>query len=183
MKNAFLIATLIFLMGCGGSLKNSWTNFRAYYNTYYNAKENYQVGLRQVQEQPVELDITEPIRVHQRPVKTGGQEFQQAIDKGAQLLRKFPESKWVDETLELIGKSYYFRQEFYSALQKFEEQYNVTESPKMRQRSVVWKGRVLMDLDQYSQAIAFWRSSAQYSQIPGIPSCSVKRKSLWPNIR
>lgn len=155
MKNAFQITLLFLLVGCGGALNNSWTNFRSYYNTYYNAKENYQAGLQSVKGQSVQMDVTQPVRVHEPPLQSGSQDFQQAIDKGAQLLRKFPESKWVDETLELIGKSYYYRQEYYSALQKFEEQYNMTQSPEMRQRAVIWKGRVLLDMEQYSQGLVF----------------------------
>ncbi|MDR8394406.1 tetratricopeptide repeat protein [Aliifodinibius sp. S!AR15-10] len=161
MKNVFYIALLFFLVGCGGTLKRSWTDFRAYYNTYYNASESFQAGLKQVEDQPEELHADELIRVHKAPVGTGGQEFQNAIDKGAQILRKFPDSKWIDETLELIGKSYYYRQEFYSALQKFEEQYNVAESPEMRQRAVIWKGRVLLDLELYNQGIVFLEDELQ----------------------
>ena len=165
MKKLVYILLLLFMMGCGGTVKHSWTNFRAYYNTYYNAERSFQSGLEQVRDQPEELTVTEPIRVHPPPVGTGDQDFQQAIDKGARILRKFPDSKWVDETIELIGKSYYYRQEYYSALQKFEEQYNVTESDEFKQRAVVWKGRVLLDLEQHSQGVVFLKE--QRSDFPG----------------
>lgn len=155
MKKTLYIALLFFLIGCGTTLKNSWTNFRAYYNTYYNAKKSFEAGLDKIQAQPVEIDINKPLRVHPEPLNAGDEDFQKAIEKGAQILRKFPDSKWVDETLQLIGKSYYYRKEYYSALRKFEEQYNVTESPEMRQKAVIWKGRVLLDLELYDEGVAF----------------------------
>ncbi|MFH5832237.1 tetratricopeptide repeat protein [Halalkalibaculum sp. DA384] len=155
MKKAFQIAVLTLLMGCGGALKNSWIDFRAYYNTYYNANESYRAALKQLADQPREINVNDPIRVFQPPLGSADQQFQDAIDKGAQILRKFPESRWIDETLELIGKSYYYRQEYYSAQQKFEEQYNVAETPEMRQRAVVWKSRALLDLQMYSEGVVF----------------------------
>lgn len=158
MKKAFHIALLFLLLGCGGTLKKSWIDFRAYYNTYYIAKENYQAGLDQVESQSIQINVNKPIRIHRPPVGTGDKQFQKAIDKGAQILRKFPDSRWIDETLELIGKSYYYRQEFYSALQKFEEQYNVTDSDELRQRAVIWKGRVLLDLELHDEGVAYLQS-------------------------
>ena len=62
--------------GCGSTLKKSWTNFRAYYNTYYNAKESFQAGLTKVREQPVEIDPKEPVRIHRPPVQAADSDFQ-----------------------------------------------------------------------------------------------------------
>jgi len=155
LKKLIPILSLFLLSGCGTTLNESWTNFRAYYNTYYNAEQNFEAGLDKVENQEIEIDAESPIRVHPSPVSAGEQDFAKAIEKGARILRKFPDSKWIDETLELIGKSYYYRKEYYSALQKFEEQYNVTESYDMKQRAVIWKARVLLDLEQYEEGVLF----------------------------
>lgn len=156
MFKKLLFISLIFLLaGCSTTLNESWTNFRAYYNTYYNAKMNFEAGLDKIQSQETEINTDKPIRVHPEPLNAGDQEFEKAIEKGAQILRKFPDSKWIDETLELIGKSYYYRREYYSARQKFEEQYNVTESSELRQRAVIWKARVLLDLELYEEGILY----------------------------
>lgn len=146
---------LVFVGGCGQTLKNSWGNFRAYYNTYYNAEKNFNTGLKKVQDQPQQIDPARTVRIHPAPVQAGNSDFQKAIDKGAKILRKFPGSKWTDDALLLIGKSYYYRQEFYPARQKFEELYNATSSPEMKQLAIIWKGRTLLDLNLYRDGVTY----------------------------
>ena len=156
MKKLLLILIgLVFVSGCGQTLKNSWGNFRAYYNTYYNAEKNFNTGLKKVQDQPQQIDPAETVRIHPAPVQAGNSDFQKAIDKGAKILRKFPGSKWTDDALLLIGKSYYYRQEFYPARQKFEELYNATSSPEMKQLAIIWKGRTLLDLNLHRDGVTY----------------------------
>lgn len=155
-----LIAAFLFT-GCGQTLKNSWGNFKAYYNTYYNAQESFRTGLKQVQDQPLTLNPSEPVRIHHAPVQAGGSDFQEAIEKGAKVLRKFPDTKWVDDAILLIGKSYYYRREFHSALQKFEELRNATVSPEMEQLSIIWKGRTMLDLNLHAEGITFLESELE----------------------
>lgn len=149
---------MVAVTGCRQSLKHSWGNFRAYYNTYYNAEKNFKAGLKKVHDQPVSIDPTQPVRIHPAPVLAGKSDFQQAIDKGAKILRKFPTSKWADDALLLIGKSYYYRQEFYPALKKFEELRQAASSPQMVQQAIIWKGRTQLDLKAYDDAINYLES-------------------------
>ncbi|PAU93325.1 hypothetical protein CK503_12965 [Aliifodinibius salipaludis] len=153
--------TGIFLVGCGSSLKSSWNNFTAYYNTFYNAHENFKAGLKKVNNQPVTIDPSSPVRVHRGPNKAGYNDFENAINKGAQVLREFPDSKWIDDAIFLIGKSYYYRQEFYPALQKFEELMDAGSSPKMISFAVIWKGRTQLDLKQYRSGISYLESELE----------------------
>lgn len=155
MKKLVYILSLIFLWGCSGPLQSSWNNFRAYYNTHYNAKKSFRAGLKQVEKQPVVINPGKPIRVHREPGDAGNVYFTETIDKEAQLLRKFPDSKWAEDALFLIGKAYYYRKEFYLALQKFEELHTLDPDPQLRQKAVIWKGRVLLDLGQHQDAILY----------------------------
>lgn len=162
MRNRLFILLLVFLIsGCGKTLNSAWSDFRAYYNTYYNAKKHFQAGLKKVNQQPFKIDPTQPVRIHHAPLQAGNSDFEKAIDKGAKVLRKFPNSKWVDEALLLIGKSYYYQQKFYPALQKFEELEKAGTSPEMTQQAIIWKGRTLLDLKQYSQGVAYLQSELE----------------------
>lgn len=162
MRNFLLILLCaIFYSGCGQALKSTWGDFRAYYNTYYNAKESYRAGLAKVQEQPFTIEPGELVRIHHAPVQAGNSDFQEAIDKGAKVLRKFPDTKWVDDAVLLIGKSYYYRLEFYPAQQKFEELREATTSPEMEQLAIIWKGRTLLDLELNAEGITYLESELQ----------------------
>lgn len=152
---SFLLVTTFLVGGCGSSLKSSWKNFNAYYNTYYNAQRSYSIGLDKNLSQNRDYNPLQPIRIHKRPVNAGAEDFDNAIQKGANILRRHDESKWVDDALDLIGKSYYFRQDYFSAEQKFRELYITTEAPEMLQEAVIWRGRVLLELELYSEGIAY----------------------------
>jgi tetratricopeptide (TPR) repeat protein len=148
-------------IGCGQTLQKSWSNFRAYYNTYYNAKKNYDAGFEKVKEQNRTIDPYKPVRIHPPPLQAGNSDFEEAIEKSAKILRKYSNSKWVDESLLLIGKSYYYQQKYYPALQKFEELYKASSSPKMNQLAIIWKGRTLLDLGQYDKGASFLESELE----------------------
>lgn len=150
-----LLILLVVVSGCRSTLKSNWRNFNAYYNTFYNAKKNYKTGLEKNLGQSRDYNPLQPIRVYKKPVNAGASDFNKAIEKGADILRKYNETKWVDDALELIGKSYYFRQEYFSANQKFKELYTTTGSVKKKQKAIVWQGRVLLDMELYSQGISF----------------------------
>ncbi|MEQ9035483.1 MAG: tetratricopeptide repeat protein [Gracilimonas sp.] len=151
----FGIFLLIIMTGCKTSFQSKWKNFNAYYNTYYNAQKSYQSGLQKNLGQQREYNPLQPIRIHPKPVNAGAQDFDKAIQKGADVLRRYEETKWVDDAIGLIGKSYYFRQEYFSADQKFKELFVTTQNPDMQQKSILWQGRVLLDMELYNQGIAF----------------------------
>ena len=75
------------------------------------------------------------------------------IDKGL-ISYGIIKSKWVDNALELIGKSI-FRTEYFSADQKFDELLLTTQDPLLQQKGVFWKGRVFMELELYTQGVQY----------------------------
>lgn len=154
-KLFLIVLASILVTACGETLRSSWGDFRAYYNTFYNARESFDDGLKKVSEQPRLLDPSEPVRVHPAPVAAAGPEFEQATEKGQQVVQRFPESKWMDDALLLVGQSFYYRQEYYSALQKFEELLHQTSSMDMAERAIIWKGRTLIDLGLYREGVTF----------------------------
>lgn len=149
----FLIS--ITLSGCKSSFKAGFRDFNAYYNTYYNAKKSYKLGLDKSLNQTRKYNTLLPIRIYETPLGAGAAEFENAIEKGANVLRKYKDSKWVDNALEIIGKSYFYRKEYFAAIQKFEELYITSSDEMLRQRSVFWKGRVLLELQAYNEGIQY----------------------------
>ncbi len=154
-KLFFLFVVSFMLSGCGTGLKSRWGNFTAYYNTYYNAKKSYGAGLKKVLEADQNYNPQQPIRVHETPINAGTQDFDKAIDKGAEILRKHGDTKWVDNSLLLIGKSYFFKKEYFSADQKFEELLVQTDDETLIQESILWKARTLLEMELYGQGIQY----------------------------
>ena len=117
-----LMGALVLGCGRGSFVGRQYDDFTAYYNTYHNAEAAFEKGLESVTQSEGEVDRARYISVFPAP-QTGsrGNEFEKAIQKSADLLRKHPNSKWVDDALMLIGRSRHYQQNYVGAAQKFRE--------------------------------------------------------------
>lgn len=155
-SNRVLWFLLMFLItGCSTGLNQRWVDFNAYYNTYYNAKLSYESGVRLMENQTVTINTARPIRVHRTPVRAGQADFDRAIEKAADVLRNHEDSKWIDDALELIGKSYFQLSQFFSAEQKFNEIFAASTNPQVRQRAVLWRGRIFLETNRFNEGIRY----------------------------
>lgn len=154
-RRLIYLLLVISFAGCSSSFKSNFRNFNAYYNTYFNAKKSYQAGLDKSLSQARQYNTLQPIQVYETPLGAGAAEFNNVIEKGANVLRKYKNTKWVDNALEIIGKSYFYRKEYFNAQQKFDELYISSESEEMKQRAVFWKGRVLLELQAHNQGVQY----------------------------
>ncbi len=82
----------------------------AYYNTFYLAQKDFDKA-------------EENRKKTQTTTNPQGQTalYTEAIKKASKILEFYPTSKWVDDALVLIGKSYYYQAEYAKAERKFRE--------------------------------------------------------------
>ena len=153
-KLLILIVTCSFAVGCTG-LKEGWTDFRAYYNTFYNAEEHFKDGVSSLQERPLRSNLQQPVRIHPPPATTENESFKQAIQKSASILKRHKQSKWVDDALLLMGKSYYYLQQFSAALDRFEQVAELSTDKDIKQQAAIWKGRTLLDQNAFEEGISY----------------------------
>lgn len=156
-----IVHSIVFLVliaampGCKSLFKTRWSNFNAYYNTYYNAELYYKKGVQKVSSRLEPVNPEQPIRIHQKPSTAVDQDLENAIQKGADILRDHADSKWVDDALLLIGKSYYYQGNFFSADQKFQEVLTSTKNQDLIQEAVKWRGLFFLDTEQFEQGVDY----------------------------
>ncbi|MBK35521.1 MAG: hypothetical protein CME26_08325 [Gemmatimonadetes bacterium] len=85
-----------------------------YYNTFYNAKKKYRQG-------EDERTKSEADPENRGLRNTYRNYYLVAIRKASTILQLHPDSDWVDDSLLLMGKAYYWREEHGEAIQKFNE--------------------------------------------------------------
>ncbi|WP_340106249.1 type IX secretion system periplasmic lipoprotein PorW/SprE [Rhodohalobacter sp. 8-1] len=155
MKRTFQIALIaIIVAGCGTPLEQPWKNFNAYFNTYYNTKQHYEDGLDQNLRQTPEVNPEVPLQVFLPPANAGQEDFNKAVETGATILRDHPDSKYVEPTISIIGKSYFYNRENFAALEKFQEMQTVS-SGREEQEAVFWQGRVYNQMKSITEGITF----------------------------
>jgi len=144
-----LLVTLSFLMIWGSGCKTPdfigkpYGNFTAYYNTFYNAEQQFEAGYKNLGRQNQDIDRERYLPLF---VKTTGAsaslEFEQTVLKSADLLREHPDSKWVDDALLLIGKSYFYQENYVGATLKFREVIDL--GTQLREEGHFWLARSLI---------------------------------------
>ena len=171
MKNiVYILLFLLVSTGCQKSVKQNWNNFKAYYNTHYNTKKFFEEGVEKNREQVADINPLYPVPVHVEPGRAGIAEFDKAIEGGAQILRGHNNSDFVEPALAIIGKSYYYKGEYFSALEKFRELNSIAEG-RYRQEAIVWHGMVLLQMQSHTEGISFLESE--------IPTVDEWDKSLF----
>ncbi len=150
-----LVATLA-VTGCGrlSFVGNRFDNFSAYYNTYYNAEKALEEGVRALEEQMtrqvVDQDVYLPLFGGSGRAMTQRQPFEDAITKGADILREHPNSKWVDDAMMVIGEAWFHTRNYVGAGQKFQEVLTL-ESP-LHDRARFWLARTYIASGDFEAA-------------------------------
>ncbi len=115
-----------------------------YYNTFFNAKDSYQKAeqIRKESETPGSRLTPAVYR----------ELYKRVLVKASAVLELYPKSKWVDDALLLIGKSFYWREEYTDALTKYQEiQENFPNSGLVPQ-AIYWQGLTLWALNRTEEA-------------------------------
>ena len=163
-----LLVALGALAGCsaGSPLHGRYNDFRAYFNTYYNASQKLEEGERALLNVNTPVDRGRLVDLFPTGSGTGGRTpvFDAAIDKSAELLRQRPDSKWADDALLVIGKAYFYERNVVGAEQKFRETAAAAEvsgDRRLADEARFWLGRTLASGDRYDEGVLVLRDALE----------------------
>ena len=111
----------------------------AYYNTFYMAKQYF----RQAQEAGDRKD-------------SGGSSahtlYDKAIKQASKILTFHSESRWVDDSLFMLGQCFFWQQKFPRADRKFDELLTFYPKSDFADEALLWRGRCLAKMYRYIEA-------------------------------
>ena len=113
----------------------------AYYNVFYNAKYYFNKGYKATQNNNSDKITTEERN-----------NYQKAIDKSEKLIRLYPKSKYVDDALILLGKSYYYLGDMYRAKNNFNLLKENFPESKFLNEVIIWLARIAIYEKKYDIA-------------------------------
>jgi len=134
----FLVFLLPFLPGFGCAYYRS---FRAYYNTFYNARKLF--------DQAEEERLRSPDGVISRSAIAL---YDQAIRKASKVVAFYPQSGLVDDSLFLIGLAFYRKGDHSKAVKNFEELERNFPDSKFIRRSRYWQALCYWEMERYEKA-------------------------------
>ncbi|MCK4417968.1 MAG: tetratricopeptide repeat protein [Candidatus Latescibacteria bacterium] len=126
----------------------------AYYNTFYNAQKFYHQAEKERLKSPEKEPSSSTLALYDK-----------AIKKASKLLVFHPKSKWVDDSLLLLGKAFYQKGDYPQAARKFAElEVNYPQS-EFLEEARYWQAVCLWKMKSYAEATEiFQRIAAQNSR-------------------
>lgn len=131
----------------------AYHNFTAFFNAYYNARIEYQRGMRAI-EGSLKYDKDAPLEIFPsiESAASGKQFFDLVVKKTSVVLTAHPVSSLADNALLLMGKAYFHLKSLEAAERKFKE--IITNYPEgdVVDEATFWYGRTLAQLQQSEEA-------------------------------
>ena len=113
----------------------------AYFNTYYNTKKFYNEALQETEK-----------RTSDKPGSTERQKFDKTINQASKVLQLYPESKYVDDALLILGKSFFYIEDYRKAERKFLELIDIYPNSENIEEAELWLAKTQISLERYDLA-------------------------------
>ncbi len=142
-----IISLLFLLLGC------------AYFNTFYNAQNYYNQGRRLVQNDTLITD---------------SEFFDKAIEKATAVIIKYPNSKYIDAALFIMGSSYYYKGDYTHSLEKLDLLLENYPNSKFYDDALYFEGLAYYKSSKLNRAIISFnelKKSKRYKKSAGIMLC------------
>ncbi len=128
--------TLLLCLCCG-----LMSSCGAYFNTYHNTKKLYKEATKEREK-----------RKGDKITPTEKQKYEETIKKASKILELYPNSKYVDDALFILGECLYYKSEFIPAQRKFQELITYFPNGGYHQRARMWLARTNIKLRDYATA-------------------------------
>jgi TolA-binding protein len=176
-----ILLSALILQGCvvWEFVEVRWQNATGYFNTYYNAERTFDQAIEEIKQRETDRAIdpnqasaaAEAIDLPDGMSKQDREQIQRdmmmahssvpssaivlldkVIEKCSRILVNYPKSKWVDNALLLIGKSYYYKQEALRAERKFQELLDRYPDSDLVPEAILWLGMSYVRLENFENA-------------------------------
>lgn len=163
---------LLFSLSCS-TKKNTLTrrayhNLTAHYNAYFNGKEAMKEGVTELSKKNKD-NFSKVLPVFELGTKSDAQSVYSFMDRSIEkasiiiqrhsiFIKGVEYIKWIDDAFMMIGKSYYYKQEYDLALQTFNYVLNKYKNTDSKYEAIIWKARVLTQLGKIDDAEAVMSS-------------------------
>lgn len=143
---AVIISVIIF-HGC-----STYQSLTAYFNTYYNAGRLFDEATDQIETSTQTVSDSSNLATF-NVSKDVDDKLDKVIEKCSKLLQFYPNSKWVEGAIMMIGKSYVYKGESESALRKFKELLDNFPGSDYRFEARLWSAMAEYHMRQDDEAL------------------------------
>ncbi len=143
-KILVVIIPVLFIYGC-----SVWGNFSTYFNLYYNTEHLFNDAEQLILEQRTDL-----FAVDQPPITSAAnQKLQGVIEKCSNILQFHAETKYVDDALLMLGKSFYYQGNYLKSSREFKELLATQQESDLLLEANLWLGKCQMRLGDFTTGL------------------------------
>jgi len=158
IRHIFITLCFIGLVGCAKNddsfLGSAYHNFTSYFNAYYNASQEFDLGIDALEKENSNISIEQiTIFPEYQNISSATAHFDKVIDKTSKILTNHPKSDLADNGLLLMGKSFFYKREFEPAERKFQEILTNYFNGNVRDDASFWYARTLAEQFHWQEAI------------------------------
>ncbi|HMQ80213.1 MAG TPA: tetratricopeptide repeat protein [Ignavibacteria bacterium] len=134
---------------------NRIENFSTYFNTYFNASENFDAAYDDYATRVLANYNVNPDSIFARPQlsQESIDKFNIAIEKASKVIQYHKSSQYMDRSVLLIGKSYFFLGDFLKAERKFSEFISKLKASQYLDEALLYLARTQLRLDNEKPAL------------------------------
>ena len=179
----FGLVLMLFFQACSVKKNNLgnrvYHNITAHYNAYWNGKESYKEGLKQLNSS-LHNNYSEILPIFnygtEQDAKAVSPFMERAIQKASIVIQQHSMrfknkeyNRWVDDAYLLLGKSYFYRGEFVSARRTFEFMLDKFKSTPAEYEAMLWLVRTYNRTKQFEKSgpiLKQFQDLVDYEKVP-----------------
>lgn len=162
LKKVSLLWLFVFLSLNGSSkekeenaLKRAWNNTIARYNIYFNATQKLEKAKKSIAQNHLE-DFSKILSIFQYGTDDNSNVAKNYLEelhkKTSKVIQNRPTSKWVDDSYFLIGLGYFFKRDFFSAIETFQFVHGKYNDPVLKDLAQLWIVKSYLQMGQIGNA-------------------------------
>lgn len=141
----WIILLLVFIAGCG-----MWGDFTTYYNRYYNAQKAFDEAVEEI-----ELNQQRELFGFKEDKIPGGatKNFDIVIKNCSKILQFNEDTKYVNESIFMLGQAFYYKGQYNKALRKFQELDGMNDEDIMLENRL-WIAKSEMQMRNFTNGLS-----------------------------
>jgi tetratricopeptide (TPR) repeat protein len=162
-------------------LGNRIDNFSTYFNTFYIAQEDFESAMNDYRASSIanynrRLDSLNVIPVLPQPTKD---KFNKVIERASKVIQFHKNSKFIDEAVLLIGRSYYYLTDYPQAERSFNEFLSKLNASNKSDEAILFLGRTKFALGKNDEAINILSELVQKSRDNEIKASATQELGIF----
>ena len=144
-KHFLILILLLISSGC-----SVWENFTTYFNLYYNTASIFEDAENEILSQKRDLFSNEPLVVP-GSAKTN---LIKVVEKASKLLQFNSNTSFVDEALMMLGKSFYYQNNYQKSIRKFEELLATNPDDEIATEANLWIAKCRFEMREFTEGLS-----------------------------